>query len=562
MLGIDIPIVLGIIALFGRSTYEIFTQTGAGYMDSFAGLIFFLLIGKWYQSKTYQSLSFERDYTSYFPIATTRVQSNGEEEQVLIQKLQKEDVIKIRNQEIIPADSVLLSDKAAIDYSFVSGESDCITKVDGDKIYAGGRQMGEAILLKITKEVNQSYFTQLWNQHVFKEEKALLLSKTVQAISRYFTVGILTIALATLGYWLWADSTLALMAFSSVLIIACPCALALSAPFAFGNILRLFGKDGLFLKNALTVEQLADVTDIIFDKTGTLTTNNTANIQFIGANLTKATYHKIQALAENSTHPLSQMLSGYIQKLPHFEAGKTLEVSDFEEINGQGIAAWVDGQYIKMGSANFVGIGTSDSGHTATQVHICVDGNDLGYFNIEKQYRTDLDQVLNSLSQKFDLHLLSGDNDADRSYLEQFFQQKDRLHFQQKPLDKLNYVKELQTAGRKILMVGDGLNDAGALRQADVGIAISNDVHSFSPASDGILDAQKFGALSHYLFVAKKSLWVVKASFILSLLYNGVGLFFAVQGLLTPLIAAILMPLSSISVVIFATILTNIIAKK
>lgn len=562
MIGIDVPIVMGLIALFGRSTYEIFTQTGAGYMDSFAGLVFFLLIGKWYQSKTYQSLAFERDYTAYFPMATTRVSENGEEEQTMIEQLQKGDVIKIRSQEIIPADSILLSDHASIDYSFVSGESDVIVKTNGDKIYAGGRQLKEAILLKITKAVNQSYFTRLWNQPIFQEKKETLFSQTIQSVSRFFTLGILSIALITLGYWLWVDSAVALIAFSSVLIIACPCALALSAPFAFGNVLRLFGRDGLFLKNALVVEQLAGVTDIIFDKTGTLTTNKTTNIQFVGGGLGKQDYAIMQALVQNSTHPLSQMISNYIQQLVTHPVREQLQVIGFKETSGKGIEGWIAGKHVKIGSASFVGLTAIKDKALTSYVYVCYDNKNLGCFTIQKKYREGIKAVLKNLEKDYYLHLLSGDNASDKLYLEQFFAQENSLHFGQAPLDKFDYVRSLQREGRKVLMIGDGLNDAGALRQADVGIAISNDVHSFSPASDGILDAKQFNLLNHYLNVSQKSLWVIKASVLLSLLYNTVGLFFAVQGLLTPLIAAILMPLSSISVVIFTTVLTSLMAGK
>jgi len=158
--------------------------------------------------------------------------------------------------------------------------------------------------------------------------------------------------------------------------------------------------------------------------------------------------------------------------------------------------------------------------------------------------------------------LLSGDNDSEKEHLQHLFKGIDNMHFHQAPIDKLNYIKALQNKGKKVLMIGDGLNDAGALQQAEVGIAISDDVYSFSPASDAILDAKKFAKLDRYVNISKDSLNVVRVSFLLSLLYNTFGLYFAVQGQLTPLIAAILMPLSSITVVLFVTIMTNIIAKK
>jgi Cu+-exporting ATPase len=437
MISIDVPIVLGIFALFGRSSYEIFTHTGAGYMDSLAGLLFFLLIGKWYQSKTYQALSFERDYTAYFPIATSRILEDKTEQQVMIQHLEEGDIIKIRNQEIIPTDSVLLSTQAAIDYSFVSGESDTIDKQEGDKIYAGGRQMGGAILLKVLKKVNQSYFTQLWNQHIFDKKKNLLLSETINKRSYYFTIAILIIAFSALFYWSFVDYTKALMAFSAVLIIACPCALALTAPFAFGNMLRLLGKQGFFLKNALTVEQLSGVTDIIFDKTGTLTTNNATKIHFIGEPLSTFQNQAVKALTQHSTHPLSQMLFQHLSK-----ENSLPEVFHYKEIEGKGIEGWIDGKLMKIGSASFVGLTSSAPQLLASQVYVFYDNKELGFFNIEKEYRQGMENVLNSLGKNFQLHLLSGDNDSEKDHLESLFKGINNMRFHQAPLDKLKYVKE------------------------------------------------------------------------------------------------------------------------
>lgn len=550
-IGIDVPIVIGILALFLRSSYEIFTGLGAGYMDSFTGLIFFLLIGKWYQSKTYESLSFERDYASYFPIATTKL-VDEQEEQIMINQLNVGDIIKIRNEEIIPTDSILLSPSTGIDYSFVSGESDNVDKYQGDKIYAGGRQKGETIILKVLKKVDQSYFTQLWNQDIFSKKKHTTLSTTIDKISQYFTIGILSIAFITLAYWLYIDASIAIMAFASVLIIACPCALALSAPFAFGNMLRIFGKEGFFLKNAAAIEQIASVTDIIFDKTGTLTTNDSKKITYEGLLLTHEQQVMIKSLAQHSTHPLSQML------YKHLELSETQNVEHFKEYKGQGIEGIINGITIRLGSAEFVNKQAIVT-HLDSCVYVSYQHKVVGCYRIKKQYRKGFEALLKQLEQQFDLHLLSGDNDAERTFLKQAFKHEN-MHFYQKPEDKLNYIKTLQQKGKKVLMIGDGLNDAGAMQQAEVGVAITNDVHSFSPASDAILDAKQFHQLSTYIALTKQSLHVMKASFIISLLYNGLGLFFAVQGMLTPLIAAILMPLSSITVVLFVVLATNLIS--
>ncbi|MEX0361649.1 MAG: HAD-IC family P-type ATPase, partial [Allomuricauda sp.] len=157
--------------------------------------------------------------------------------------------------------------------------------------------------------------------------------------------------------------------------------------------------------------------------------------------------------------------------------------------------------------------------------------------------------------------VLSGDNDGERKQLQKILPVRTQMHFNQKPEDKLQHIEHLQKE-HKVLMVGDGLNDAGALAQSDVGIAVSEDINVFSPACDGILDASQFNKLSTFMELSKKSIQVIKMSFVLSLCYNVVGLYFAVTGQLQPVIAAILMPLSSISIVLFTTLMTNALGRK
>jgi len=250
--NMDVPISVGIITLFMRSSYEIFSGSGTGYMDSFTGLVFLLLIGKVFEKKTYDTLSFERDYKSYFPVAVTR-KSSKDEMSIPLEKLKVGDRIVIRNQELVPADSVLIRGQAYIDYSFVTGESLPVEKLSGDMIYAGGRQIGGTIELDVIKDVNQSYLTELWNDESFTKDRKSRVTTLANKISKYFTMVVLSIAVLSASFWLTTDIVLALNAFTAVLIVACPCALALSTPFTLGNTLRIFGWNKFYLKKTFSL---------------------------------------------------------------------------------------------------------------------------------------------------------------------------------------------------------------------------------------------------------------------------------------------------------------------
>lgn len=556
-LTIDVPIALGIITLFARSSYEVLSGTGAGYFDSFAGLLFFLLVGKWYQSRTYEALAFDRDFRSYFPIAVTRLKG-GEEEVCMLEKIEKGDRLKLLNNQVIPADSILIKGVASADYSFVNGESDIVEKVEGELLYAGGRQTGGAIEVEVVKEVSQSYLTGLWNQSAFTEEEHDKgFSTMIDKVSRYFSAGILSIAFITLAYWLWADPTESIDAFTAVLIIACPCALALSMPFAMGNVSRILGKLGFFVKNATTLEQMSNVNAIVFDKTGTLTKAHSTRVDFVGDTLSEDQVRRVKSVVGNSTHPLSVAIRDHLP-------GKTAAVEDFHEVPGKGISATVEGVKVFVGAPSHGPSAVNEDAKAFNEsvVHVWLGNDHLGYFKIEKEVRRGIPELVKELQSLARTHLVSGDHEGERERMQDLFGKKSELHFRQSPMDKLQYIESLQKSGDQVLMLGDGLNDAGALKKAEVGIAVADDVFSFSPACDAILQADRLQNLGRYLYYIRKSLNVVKVSIVISLLYNIVGLFFAVRGDLTPLVAAILMPLSSVTVVAFVSLLTSLLQPK
>ncbi len=190
--NMDVPVSIGILAIFGRSTYDILAGVGPGFLDSLAGFIFFLLIGKWYQAKTYSGLSFERDYRSFFPIAVNRIGEDGQVDAIMIKHLLKGDEIQIHNDELIPCDCELLSEKASIDYSFVTGEAAPSSKMEGNRIYAGGKNRGSVIRLRVQKPVSSSYLTSLWNSSdVAKEAEVPPLLRFSDKVASWFSAAVL-----------------------------------------------------------------------------------------------------------------------------------------------------------------------------------------------------------------------------------------------------------------------------------------------------------------------------------------------------------------------------------
>jgi Cu+-exporting ATPase len=555
ILNIDVPISLGVIVLFVRSTAEIVLNIGTGFFDSLTGLIFFLLLGKFFQQKTYNFLSFERDYKSYFPIGITKLHTNGTEESVQVYDIEKGDRLLIRNEELIPVDCILINGKARIDYSFVTGEAEAVSKKSGDKLFAGGKQLNGSIEVDVLKTVEQSYLTQLWSNDVFNKNKEDSFTTLTNAISKKFTIAVLSIAFLATAYWLVADPSKALNVFTAVLIIACPCAIALAAPFTFGNLLRIFGKLKFYAKNASVIEQLAGINTIIFDKTGTITANKETAIKYEGSQLSTDEESLLKSTLRNSNHPLSRSLYDILNK------HDIVTLDNYEEHIGKGMEAKHNKNTIKIGSAPFVGY-SAETATLNTAVYVSTNSQYKGRFTFYNKYRKGLSKLFNKLKKHYDLVILSGDNAGETENLTKLLPAKTKLFFNQKPEDKLEYIKHHQQSGAKVLMIGDGLNDAGALAQSNVGIAISENVNIFSPACDAILDASKFNQLYDFIKASKSSIKIIKWSFILSFIYNSIGLYFAVTGQLAPVIAAILMPLSSISIVVFTTISTNILGRK
>lgn len=544
-LNIDLPLTLSIAITFGRSLYDILSGIGIGYLDSMSGIIFFMLIGRYFQEKTYYNLQFNRNYKSYFPISVS-IRKKGEESSIPLSEIGIGDRMIVRSQELVPADSVLHSEVAFVDYSFVTGESKPVRVCRGQVVYAGGKNTGATVEMVVEKEVKQSYLTSLWNKDAFQEEKDAEEQSFVHKLARNFTIVLLLLSVGGLIYWWPTDFQRGLNALTTVLIVACPCALLLSATFTNGAVLRILSSRAFYLKNALVIEKLRTINQVVFDKTGTITSAAENEARFEGDALSADEAQMVFALVNQSHHPLSKTIARSLK------GNESEKVEDYTELPGKGISGMVRGIRLRLGSAGFVGPDVSENSEE-TRSWLEIDGKVCGYFAVQNIYRNGLSEVVEALRPHVDMAVISGDNESERKNLQRYFSKDSMLLFHQKPEDKLSIIERMQSTGKQVAMVGDGLNDAGALRQSNVGIAISESVNNFSPACDVIMEAKAFEHLPKLFAFARSARWIILGSFVISLLYNVIGVSIALSGDMQPVVAAILMPVSSITIVLFTS---------
>jgi len=602
VIKLDIPIALGIAVLFLRSVYEIVSGAGTGYLDSLSALVFFLLLGRLFQEKSFHHLHFDRDQQSFFPLAVLKIESGGEqtaadygynrvlttdtsqekdgkqavfsadeqrtETEVGIHLLKAGDQIRVRHLEVVPADSLLTDSSGLIDYSFVTGESEPVACFKGDVIYAGGRIAGTSLRMEVLKPAADAYLMKLWNQNALENSnfEPEAFKGTADKIARYFTPAVIIIALLGFGAWLPYSIETAFQVLSAVLIIACPCALALSAPLSLGHGLRLLARSNFFVRNTSAIDRMARIRCLVFDKTGTLSQQDLGPMSEENIEWSPAQQSMVQSVCRHSTHPLSKMLA---KTLP-FNPNHRIQLYDEQE--GKGINALVDGHRIQIGrrieAHNEDGRAIEQKNARAYSapgnlVWVRIDGKELGYVHFKPIWRSGIEGSLHRLGIDYEIHLLSGDNPRDGERIAAWFPPGSALNFRQSPLEKKHYIGELsrKRAGG-VAMIGDGLNDAGALQAADVGIAVSEKSGQFSPACDVILAGDALTRLPDILAFVRSIPSVLYINLAFSVTYNLAGLSFALSGTLTPLLSAIFMPISSLTVLLSSAFLTRHLAHK
>ncbi|GAB4202618.1 MAG: heavy metal translocating P-type ATPase metal-binding domain-containing protein [Bacteroidia bacterium] len=553
-LNMDVPIGIGILTLFFRSMYDVLVLNESGYFDSLSGFIFFLLIGRWYQHKTYQFLDFDKSLNSFFPISVIKIENLNEVVKE-VKDIAENDLVLLRNGELIPFECVLMSEEANIDYAFVTGESDVFRKQKGDLIYAGGKLYGQRVLVRVKKPFDQKYFVQLWNENM--QRKNYAFKKISVFLGKLITILVLMVAAFAVYYWRDSSMDKIFKVLTSVLIIGCSCAFALSAPFLFGNVSRVLSRLSFFVKNADSIATLAQIHHIVLDKTGTITEKK-FEAKWNGRTLAKQEINLLYTLFQNSFHPLSRKITDALKD----EADEKYDCEYFKEYAGKGLEAVINGCKVKAGSKEWIGQeGTNDA--KSSSVFVQIGDEVVGYFSVQSEMREGLQNLVQLTEIGYQLHVLTGDsNTASIEPIKNLFQNKVQILTHQSPENKKAYIENLQRNGDMVMMIGDGLNDMPALKTADFGISITDDNSYFAPSGDAILKGDNLRYIPNILKYSKISYRLLMASYAFSFLYNAVGLSLAFSGLLSPLVAAVFMPLSSISVVLFAVLSTNYYARK
>lgn len=530
--NLDVPVAIGIAVLFGRSIADVVLGAGDGFLDAFTGLVFFLLVGRLFQQQAFDSVSFDRTWKSFFPL-TVRRERKGALETVPVDHVTIGDTLLVRNGEVVPCDCLVDEETAYIDYSFVTGEALPSEATKGGRVHAGGKVLGRTARLTALRDVSHSYLASLWERNSVRAPRTTLLDAS-NRFGKIFTIA--AVGLAVLGAIVrLPDMALALTVLTSVLIIACPCALTLAAPVALGTAMARLGRKGIYLKNIGVLLELAGTSTVLFDKTGTLTTVKAS--QHSLQNFSDEERASIAAIAAQSTHPSSRALRATLWQ------GPLPEVTSLKEIVGVGVEGIADGRTIRIGSAEWLGRAGQPKG-----TMVKVDDLDAVPIDVSTVVRAESSRTVRETRESAEVRLLSGDTEQSAAVMSELFQASE-MAFQCSPNDKVDAVLEARRGGRAVCMVGDGLNDAAAMQTADVAIAVSDETSTLVPACDVIIRGADIAAVPSLFKLGRFMKSLIWLNLWVSMVYNALGLTVALMGIMSPVFVAILMPVSSLTVI-------------
>lgn len=549
-LSIDIPLSIAMLGGFFFSTASMLTGGDALYFDSITALVFLILLSRYFVKKATQSGLNAKGLQTFFTNTGVLKEVDGKFKSVHGKYISLGDRVKILSGEKIIFDVELDSDKAVIDNSIITGESKPQEVIAGEVLNAGSINIGPEITAivrtigeqtrigKIIKEIEASSKGQ--GKTVLRADK----------IAKYF-IALVLILTTYIGIYSYIQYGLheAIARALAVIIISCPCALAMATPLSFIKSLGQLKSSGVLVKNESVLENINEVKHIILDKTGTLTEGRFEVLDFKNmSSMRDLEIHSIaNALEARSIHPIALSLKEYFNRYRL----ESFSIENFQIINGLGIKATIDGVSYFLGKVNKAHRDESLSQMTLVGLYNEETKEIMATYALGDKLKDGaIEKVEELLAKGFNLHIASGDNEGVvRSLGKDLGIKSENLHAEQSPEDKAHLIATLKESG-KVLMVGDGANDALALQKADVGIAVGGAVDLSLRASDIFLSTSDIKVISKLITTAAETNKVIIRNFAFSIAYNTAGVLLALNGYVSPLLAAIFMPLSSVTVVL------------
>ncbi len=560
-LHMDLPISLGIVAAFAVSLIATLLDRGEVYFDSVSMLIALLLAGRFLLMRAGQWASGSAESLLQLEAKTARRVVDNIDEEVSLSDINAGDTLRVLPGETVPVDGVVCGERAWVSQAHLTGEAKPILLDTGDTIYAGAKVM-ESPVLVLTTAVGET--TRIHRLAEFMRESSHRRAPIVNIADRiagYFTGIVILLAVITGVVWSFVDPSRALWNAAAMLIVTCPCALGLATPIALAMAMGRAARKGIFIKGADGVERLAGVNHVILDKTGTLTygipqLRSKCFVRGISEFEAANILSEVAALERQS----GQVYSSAFQDITYSQS----EISEFRSISGSGIEGRINNNFYRVGSKAFAVDGGAldsdlarfaDSMAKAGHARCYVQRNDeiVAALGFEDSPHTEAAGSVRTLKHLgLELEILSGDSQASVGAIAR---ELNIQHYRgdSTPEAKFDRVNELESSGVRVAMVGDGVNDSAALSRATVGISAANAADIAREAADVFISARGPQAISDALKLSRRSMKIVRLNIGIGIAYNIVGAALALMGMVSPLTAAVLMPVSSLTVLIIAT---------
>ncbi|MCD4757582.1 MAG: cadmium-translocating P-type ATPase [Arcobacteraceae bacterium] len=551
ILNMDFLVSSGATLIYIYSLYVLFGGEGHSYFDSAGMIITFVLVGKYLEVIGKKGAVDTMDkIKSTIPLEATIIVDGGKKI-VAIDKIEVGDIIEVKSGEKASVDGQIISGESSFDESSISGESLPVSKKSGDKVYSGTINLNQVIRYKAIK----NYANSTLNSIVELLEDSLNSKPKIEDItnelSKHFSVVILSLAIATFAGWYFYEGSFenSLIIAISVIIIACPCALALATPIASLIGVSWLAREGLLFKEAKFIETFAKANTIVLDKTGTITHGKLSVVKGNYEVLNNEQLNILYSLVDSSTHPISKAIKKYLEE--NFENIAHIELENIEQVDAKGLKASYNGDNIFGGNSELleeVQINIGKEYHS-TIYHFAIGSKLLVTFELEDTIKEDAKETIEYLhSQDIEVIMCSGDNEQ---IVSKVASEVGIVNYQAKmsPIDKANYISKLKDEGKIVIMAGDGVNDALALSRASIAISMGNGADISIAVSDVVILNDSLKGLEKSVYISKRTFDFIKQNLAISLVYNVLTVPIAMAGYVIPLVAALSMSLSSLLVV-------------